>query len=96
VLSPDGRVLACNDSKGTLKLVDVPARKTLYEKRQFVRLIAVSDGDQFPRAYAGDLGEAGIEFSPDGRFLMAGANPNEVGLYERDKGIQAVVTIHPK
>ena len=71
VLSPDGRVLACDDTQGTLKVFDIPACKVLYEKRQFVRLISISDGDQFPRVYAGELGEVGIEFSPDGRYLLA-------------------------
>ena len=31
-----------------------------------------------------------------GAYCVAQPNPNEVGLHERDKGIQAVVTIHPK
>jgi WD40 repeat protein len=71
VLSPDGRVLACDDTQGTLKLFDVPACKVLYEKRQFVRQVVISGPDEFPRLYWGDLGEASIDFSPDGRYLWA-------------------------
>jgi hypothetical protein len=31
-----------------------------------------------------------------GAYYVAQPGPDEVGLYERDKGLQAVVTIHPK
>ena len=71
VLSPDGRVLACDDTEGTLKLFDVPACKVLYEKRQLVKQVAISPPDQFPRLYWRDLGKATIDFSPDGRYLRA-------------------------
>ena len=71
VLSPDGRVLACDDTQGTLKLFDVPACKVLYEKRQFVRQLDISGPDDFPRLYDGDLSEATIDFSPDGHYLWA-------------------------
>jgi hypothetical protein len=82
VLSPDGRVLACNDSQGTLKLVDVPARQTLYEKRQFVRLVSISAPDEFRRLYAGDLGKATIDFSPDGHYLRASASGGDSLLWD--------------
>jgi WD40 repeat protein len=82
VLSSDGRVLACDDIQGTLKLFDVPACKVLYEKRQFVRLFDISRPDEFPRQYVGELGEAGIEFSPDGRFLSASSEGGDSLLWD--------------
>jgi len=31
-----------------------------------------------------------------GRYYVAEPNPGEVGLYERGKGIQVAVALHPK
>jgi WD40 repeat protein len=86
VLSPDGRVLACDDIQGTLKLFDVPACKVLYEKRQFVRLGAISGPDEFPRQYWGDLGDAAFEFSPDGRFLLGSSEGGDSLLWDVREG----------
>jgi len=75
-LSPDGRYLACNDFAGTLSLVDVDRATTIFEKREFVKLIPVykvlSGGVIVKsRRFLGDLGSASLDFSPDGRFLLA-------------------------
>ncbi len=56
-LSPDGRVLACVDTRGSLRLLDVDSGKILFEKVRFGTL--------------GDRGAADLNFSPDGRYVMA-------------------------
>jgi hypothetical protein len=76
-LSPDGRTLACDDSEGTLRLTDVASADTLLERKQFVKLVPIYT--VFPGGYIdlpngqlfGDLGGACMDFSPDGRFLLA-------------------------
>ena len=78
-LSPDGRILACNDSKGTLRFVDVASGETFFEKKQFVKLIPLyrylpGGLVDLPNGqFLGDLGEACFDFSPDSRFLTAQA-----------------------
>ncbi len=56
-LSPDSRVLACVDSAGTLRIIDVDSDEALFEKRKFGGI--------------GDRGSAGLNFSTDGRYLAA-------------------------
>ena len=56
-LSPDGRVLACVDTRGALRLLDVDSGKILFEKKRFGTI--------------GDRGAADLSFSPDGRYLVA-------------------------
>lgn len=56
-LSPDSRVLACVDSAGTLGIIDVDSGETIFEKSKFGGI--------------GDRGAAGLNFSPDGRYLAA-------------------------
>ncbi len=76
-LSPDGRVLACVDFEGTLTLVDVGSSETIFEKkglcRPWVQWYPFNDGGgPVPRPIVdGQLGSAGIGFSPDGRFVLA-------------------------
>jgi len=73
-LSPDGRTLACLDSEGTLRFVDVASGETIFEKKNFGRL-HVSWGFDANRMYtrgeSGDRGAARIDFSPDGRYVAA-------------------------
>jgi len=76
-LSPDGRTLACEDSEGTLRLIDVASVETLFEKRNFVRLFPIynfnPDGSiDVPNGqFTGELGHVSMDLSPDGRFLVA-------------------------
>ena len=76
-LSPDGRVLACIDTAGTFRLLDVATGQTIFQKRRFAKKFVIwidkpTDAlDQFPRHEVGDLGSARIDFSPDGRFVIA-------------------------
>jgi WD40 repeat protein len=56
-LSPDSRALACVDTGGTLRLIDVDSGQTIFEKKKF--------------GSTGDRGAADLIFSPDGRFLAA-------------------------
>jgi len=56
-LSPDSRVLACVDTGGTLRSIDVDSGETLFEKKKF--------------SIIGDRGAADLNFSPDGRYLVA-------------------------
>jgi hypothetical protein len=78
-LSQDGRTLACADSKGTLRFVDVASGETFFERKQFVKLIPLyrylpGGFVDLPNGqFLGDLGEACFDFSPDGRFLTAKA-----------------------
>ncbi|HEY1206435.1 MAG: hypothetical protein ABSH46_10950 [Bryobacteraceae bacterium] len=75
-LSPDGRILACVDFEGTLTLINVGSSKTIFEKkgfcRPFVSWFPFNGGwGPVPRPnVSGDLGSAGIAFSPDGRFVL--------------------------
>jgi hypothetical protein len=72
VLSPDGRALACVDFGGTLRLIDIRRGETILEVKQFGRQ-KVSGDLLHPRGYSvwGDPGAADIDFSPDGRFVIA-------------------------
>jgi hypothetical protein len=75
-LSPDGRSLACDDFEGTLRLIDVDAAVTVFERKEFVKLIPVnnmtSHGVDLPNGqFLGDLGGADLDFSPDGCYLTA-------------------------
>src|SRR5580658_8986591 len=89
-LSLDGRILACNDSEGTLRIVDVASGETLFEKKQFVKLLPIYTrtsygAEEFPSgAYLGNQGRACFDYSPDGRLLKAepcGGKPS-VALYD--------------
>ncbi|MGB9455701.1 MAG: WD40 repeat domain-containing protein [Bryobacteraceae bacterium] len=68
-LSPDGRVLACLDSNGTLSFVDVASSATIFKKKNFNDFVVIRD--QFGNDNCtGDLRSAEIDFSPDGRFVL--------------------------
>jgi hypothetical protein len=56
-LSPDSRILACVDTGGTLRGIDVDSSAILFEKKKFSNF--------------GDRGAADLNFSPDGRYLVA-------------------------
>jgi len=74
LLSPDGRVLACNDTQGTLSLIDVASGKAIFEKKKFSKWILNYDYTQplpLPTGVMGDPGRAEMDFSPDGRFIIA-------------------------
>jgi WD40 repeat protein len=76
-LSPDGGTLACDDTEGTLRIVDVGSGNVLFEKKDFVKLVPLyhynADGSvDLPNGqFLGDLGQTSVDFSPDGRFLLA-------------------------
>ena len=73
-LSPDGRVLACVDFEGTLRLIDVSSAQAMIEKKRFVQLVVLYDYTSdvpLPNGVIGDPGSARMDFSPDGRFLIA-------------------------
>jgi WD40 repeat protein len=78
-LSPDGRTIACDDFEGTLRVIDAASNESVLEQWKFVRYFKSSRWDpskplQQPLpgyALLGDLGSARLEFSPDGRFLLA-------------------------
>ncbi|HEY3744168.1 MAG TPA: WD40 repeat domain-containing protein [Bryobacteraceae bacterium] len=67
-LAPDGRTFVCDDLKGNLHVVDVPSGKEVFKKRKFA--LPYSD-PKYEIVYSGKLGAADLEFSPDGRFLIA-------------------------
>lgn len=74
-LSSDGRTLACNSFEGTLRVFDVDSGEKVLEKWKFGRLTKASrcpNPWQCPGyKWIGDPGAARLEFSPDGRFLIA-------------------------
>jgi hypothetical protein len=78
-LSADGNILACSDSKGTLRLVDVLSGGVFFERKQFVKLIPLysytaNGAPDLPNGqFLGDAGEACFDFSPDGHLLKARA-----------------------
>jgi hypothetical protein len=70
-LSPDSRVLACVDTGGTLRLIDVGTGNTIFEKKKFGRTLIIQD-DSAETVFRSDhVGNARIDFSCDGRFVIA-------------------------
>ncbi len=78
-LSPDGDTLACDDFEETLSVIDVSSGEKAFEKTKFVQPFAFRRWDAANPLHPelpgydpfGDLGAARLEFSPDGRFLLA-------------------------
>ncbi len=72
-LSPDGRTLGCVDFAGALRFIDVASGNTVFEKKGVIRPFVHWGWDEsgmYTRFESGDLGSAGIEFSPDSRFAL--------------------------
>jgi hypothetical protein len=93
-MSRDGLVVACNDFEGTLRLIDVNTAATIFEKQQFVKLIPMYNYlrrgvlDLPNGQYLGNLGEATINYSPDGRFVVvcpSGGEGKQVGYDLRER-----------
>ncbi len=81
-LSPNGRILGCVDFAGTLRFIDVASGETILEKKDLNRPWVNWGQDEtgmFTRHERGDLGEAQLQFSPDGRFVLVepGGNSRE-------------------
>jgi len=70
-LSPDTRVLACVDSLGTLRIIDVDSGNTLFEKKKFGRTLIFQNDAMVTVGIWDDLGSARIVFSQDARFVIA-------------------------
>ena len=73
-LSPDGRILGCVDFEGRLRFVEVATGGTIFQKRGLCRPYVRWGWDEtrmYTRQESGDLGSAGIEFSLDGRYVLA-------------------------
>ena len=70
MLSPDGRVLACVDFKGTLRLVNVASAETMFEKKNCASVLAWDYYGEFNPFNKSYLGPAEMDFSPDGRYFM--------------------------
>ena len=77
-LSPDGKILACDDFEGTLRVIDVASGGVLFERPRFVRPFPShrpnpdsGQGRQPGSDRNTDLSSARLEFSPDSRFLLA-------------------------
>jgi len=69
-LAPGGRTFVCADLGGTLRVVDVPSGQVVFTKKKFAKTSSWVD-DQSGEVGRATLGTADIEFSPDGRFLLA-------------------------
>jgi hypothetical protein len=80
-LSPDGNILVCVDFQGTLHFLDVASGKPVYKRKGVLRPFVSwywAVNHMYTRSESGDLGSAGIEFSPDGRYaLVAGTGNSE-------------------
>ena len=90
-LSPDGRVVVCDQFDGTLRLIDVASAATIFEKKKFAKreylgtpnrpcielppnetvVIATRPGLFRNSCYSGDPGSTIVGFSPDARFVIA-------------------------
>lgn len=74
VLARTARTFACGSPDGTLRVVDVPSGQTILQKAKFATQRHRFENDEsgnstdFPKV---DLGLVRIEFSPNGRFLIA-------------------------
>jgi len=78
-LSPDGSILGCVDFQGTLHFLDVASGKPVYEKRGVLRPFVDwywAVNHMYTRSESGDLGSAGIEFSPDSRYALVATAGN--------------------
>jgi hypothetical protein len=70
-LSPDGTVFVCEDFEGTLRLVKVDSGETLFEQAKFAKEVSWNPPQEWKEAVRmSDLGNAYIDFSPDGHFLV--------------------------
>jgi hypothetical protein len=89
-LSPDGRSVACVEFSGTFEVLDSRSGELVFEKPKFGKQrVKWNDSiwNPFPTAL-GDPGSARIDFSADGRFLLAMAQnadgaPIGLDLHER-------------
>jgi len=90
-LSPDGRVVACDQFDGTLRLIDVASAAAIFEKKKFAKreylgtpnrpcielppnetvVNATRPGLFRNSCYSGDPGSTIVGFSPDARFMIA-------------------------
>lgn len=70
-VAADGKTLACITSEGELQLMDLPSGSRLLAKRSFAKA----------QNFLGQTFVVGwIEFSPDGRFLLASGNGHSLGF----------------
>jgi hypothetical protein len=74
-LSPTGLALGCVDFGGTFRLLDVPSGQTIFEKKNFAQPYVDWGRDptlgMYTRYESGDPSSARINFSPDGRYVIA-------------------------
>jgi hypothetical protein len=75
-LAPDGSSHVCVDSDGTLRLFALPSGDVVLERKKFGKTFLHWDHrdetiEQESRWESGDPGSARIDFSPDGRFMIA-------------------------
>ena len=78
-LSPDGSILGCVDFEGALHFFDVACGKPVFEKKGVLRPYVNWYWGVYPlcmRSESGDLGAAGFEFSPDGRYALVARTGN--------------------
>ncbi len=78
-LSPDGSILSCVDFQGTLHVFDVASGKPVFEKKGVLRPFVTwywAVNQMYTRDERGDLGSAGIEFSPDSRYALVASAGN--------------------
>jgi WD40 repeat protein len=71
-LSPDGTLLVCIDYKSTVRFIDVESGQTLFEEKNFSRLLHYTPPLEClqPPVIWGELGVAHIVFSPDSHFVL--------------------------
>jgi len=69
-LAPDLRTFTCDDFEGTLRAIDLPTSEKILEIKKFMKPWYTFTRLQW-HDIPTDLGAAGLEFSPDGRILVA-------------------------
>jgi len=71
LLSPDGRILACYEREGTLRLLEVGSGAVLFEKKDFGAALRVFPLEISFSLLRADTALARTAFSPDGRYFLA-------------------------
>ena len=82
--------MSCVDRSGTLRIFDIVADRTIFEKQRFGKpvLMGGPPGDEFPVKDIGDRGVATLRFSPDSQFLIgapSGSSGSPVVVELRDE-----------
>ncbi len=71
LLAPDGKVLACHQRSGVLRLLDVGSGVVMAEKKEYGVSEKISALSDLYVLFGGDSNAAEFAFSPDSRYFLA-------------------------